>query len=336
MKTIALTLLAVVCAACSVLASQTSSVIYQKAVVYSTPVHVVYVDLNDPDVKVTVAIAKRGRGSSEPASSIVSRTRPTAAITGTFFDTRTLIPTGDILICGTRIHSGCVGSALRITQDNKASIAPFKFRRSQKDGDFETILQAGPTLVSDGVIALNPRAEGFRDPRLFTATRKTAVGVTPSNKLILLAVNKPISMRGLAKIIHRLGATQAILLDGGSSTAMYARGRFVSRPLRKLTNLLLVYERAESYRMAAGQLAPTMLSSIHTPAPASLPADGPWYRRLALATSEPHSTILPVLDASAAGTAPLPEPMNSPLPSDYQFQGNYHIKNYLQQDDNIK
>ena len=37
-----------------------------------------------------------------------------------------------------------------------------------------------------------------------------------------------------------LGANNALNLDGGSSTAMYARGRFVSKPGRMLTNVLVV------------------------------------------------------------------------------------------------
>ena len=37
-----------------------------------------------------------------------------------------------------------------------------------------------------------------------------------------------------------LGANNALNLDGGSSTALYARGRFLSNPARMLTNVLLV------------------------------------------------------------------------------------------------
>lgn len=327
MKKLTMTLLAIACAACSArISSATSSVVYQKVVVSSTPVHVVYADLNDANVKVTVAMSKRGRGSSESASSIVARTRPTAAITGTFFDTRTLIPTGDIQICGTRIHSGCVGSALAITKDNQAKIVPCKYRNEIKNLPYETVLQAGPTLVLNGRISLNPRAEGFRDPRLFAATRKTAVGITPANKLVLISVNTPISLHKLAKIVVKLGCTQAILLDGGTSTAMYAGGKFVSKPGRRLTNLLLVYHTTESYRLAADQLAPTLL--VRTAQPTAEPTVQPLVGPIApetTPTAGPLNIELPILGAgpsitpATAESAPAPE-VNTIPTNDYRVE----------------
>lgn len=324
MKTTLLTFLAIACAACSVRATATSSVIYSKEYVYSTPVHVVYVDLNDRNVRVTVGIAKRGRGSSEAASSMVSRTHPTAAITGTFFDTRTLVPTGNILICGTRIHTGCVGSALCITQDNRASIVSCGYLNRQSDSSFETVLQAGPTLVADGILSVNPRGEGFHDRRLSHATRKTAVGITPSNKLVLVSIDKPVSVHRLARIVQRLGCSQAVLLDGGSSTAMYAKGRFLSRPGRRLTNLLLIYEKAEAYRSASGQLAPTILSADRRTAPETLPVQGPWYRRMAALAQDIDGTALPEPYDVPAGTFP---------PADIPH---YRLRNYLPNDDNLR
>lgn len=239
MKTRVVILLAVVCAACSARALA-SSVTYCKQVVYAVPVHVIIVDLNDRSVKVTVALSKNGRGSSERAASVVSRCRPVAAVTGTFFDTKSLLPTGDIVIKGVRAHSGHVGSALCITSENRARIIPPKERARLSNEDFETVLAGGLTLVYGGRVSINPGSEGFSDRRLFKSTRRTAVGVTAANKLVLIAVNRPTGLQRLAKIMQRLGATQAMLLDGGSSTTMYVNGRFVSVPGRRLTNLLLV------------------------------------------------------------------------------------------------
>ncbi len=257
-KLMLLTASVIVCAAFAVRA-ESSSVAYRKQVVLSTPVHVVYANLNDRNVKVTVAISKHGRGSSETVSSMVSRTRPSAAVTGTFFDTRSLLPTGDIVIEGTKIHSGCVGPSLCITADNNATIVPSKFKN--KSASYDTVLAGGPTLVYDGQVALNPRSEGFRDPALFRNTTRTAVGITPLNKILFVSVTRPISMHKLAKIMVTLGCSQAMMLDGGSSTALYAKGRFVSNPGRKLTNLLLAYESSEDYARSTCHLAPTILTA---------------------------------------------------------------------------
>jgi len=301
-------LLAVACAACSA-GTSASSVAYRKQFLLSVPVHVVYVNLNDRSVKVTVAMSKRGRGSSELASSIVSRTRPTAAVTGTFFDTRSLLPTGDIVIAGVLVHSGCVGPALCVTRDNRARIIPHKFR-SRRGRDYDTILAGGPTLVHDGHIALNPRREGFTDSRIFRPNRRTAAGVTLANKVLLVSVNKPISLHRLARIMLKLGAAEAIMLDGGSSTAMYANGRFILHPARRLTNVLLAYESPEAYRRAAPQLAPTVLTAKRLADLASLGRYGagpgpedPWYLRIARSSSSTDSPTLWMLGADAAITA---------------------------------
>jgi hypothetical protein len=263
-------LLAVECAACSARASE-SSVTYAKQATYGVPVHVVTIDMNAPEVRVTVAMPKNGRGSSERAASVVSRCQPAAAITGTFFDTTSLLPTGDIVVGGVRVHSGCVGSALCITPDNRAKILTSKDRAQCRGEDFETVLAGGLTLVYGGRVSINPRAEGFSDGALFRPNRRTAVGVTAANKLLLVAVIRPVSLHQLAKIVLRLGATQAMLLDGGSSTAMYAGGRFISSPARRLTNLLVVYESHESYSRRCAQLLPALVLAKQRKAAINLP-----------------------------------------------------------------
>jgi hypothetical protein len=260
MRSAVIILLATICAACAVRTSA-SSVSYSKQVVLSVPVNVVYVNLNDRSVKVTVAISKSGRGSSESAASIIGRTKPVAAITGTFFDTVSLLPTGDIVIGGIDAHEGCVGPALCITSDNRAQIIPDKFRARRANGNYETVIAGGPTLVDAGKPSLNPRAEGFSDPALFRLAQRTAIGITGANKLLLVSVNRSVSMHKMARIMVKLEAAQAILLDGGSSTALYANGHLISRPGRRLTNLLLVYESPDDYEGAAGQLAPTLITA---------------------------------------------------------------------------
>ena len=144
-----------------------SSVAYSKVKVGRTVAHVVTIDLNDPEVKVSVALARGGAGRQEAFKSIVRRTRPTAAMTGTFFDTRTLMPTGDIAVSGTVVHSGVIGSALCIDSDNKASIIGLKDGRSRAWKGWETVLCAGPRLIEDGTmcgLCCGERASGLHCP----------------------------------------------------------------------------------------------------------------------------------------------------------------------------
>src|SRR5690349_11347183 len=86
-----------------------SGVTYSRAQIGSYAAHVVSVDLTDPNVRVTTAIARGGRGSSEQFSSMLHRTQPTAAITGAFFDPRTLTMIGDVILASKWIQKGFVG-----------------------------------------------------------------------------------------------------------------------------------------------------------------------------------------------------------------------------------
>lgn len=223
------------------------NVTYSKVSWSGISAHVVSVNMNSPDMKVTVSLAKHGRGSSESFGSMIHRVKPVAAITGTFFCTRSLMPTGDIVVEGNRIHTGSLGTGVCITPDNKVRFVPYSAGHKSGWEGYDTVLCAGPTLVVGGAMRLSPRDQGFRDPALFGAKRRTAVGVTAGNKLLLVAVDKPVQLRTLAKIMIHLGAVDAVDLDGGSSTALHYNGRTVSRPGRSLTNLLVVYNSLTDY-----------------------------------------------------------------------------------------
>ena len=224
---------------------------YSKRWVQGTPVHVVTVNLNSHNVRVSPAIARHGIGTSEGFGSMLSRLQPTTAITGTYFCVRKLIPVGDIVVDSRRVNFGCVGTAVCFTSGNTV-----EFRTSDWKG-YQSVVCAGPRLVTNGVAKVNPRAEGFRDGGLFRKAHRTALGVTKHNKLLLVSVNHPIYLSRLAKIMRELGAVNAINLDGGSSTALHYRGRTFSHPGRRLTNLIVVYESPRLFARVKSELAPT-------------------------------------------------------------------------------
>ncbi|MEN6302115.1 MAG: phosphodiester glycosidase family protein, partial [Armatimonadia bacterium] len=72
--------------------------------------------------------------------------------------------------------------------------------------------------------------------------RRSALGLTWDDKLVLVTVHTKISLNKLSHIMLRLGCTEAAALDGGSSTALYCNGEFISKPSRRLSNVLLVYD----------------------------------------------------------------------------------------------
>ena len=54
----------------------------------------------------------------------------------------------------------------------------------------------------------------------------------------------------------KLGAVDALTLDGGSSTGFYGGGSYRANPTRKLTNLLVVYSKSADYNNAKTALVP--------------------------------------------------------------------------------
>lgn len=97
----------------------------------------------------------------------------------------------------------------------------------------------GPRLIVDGHIELDPRAEGFHDPQLFRVVERSVIGVTRDGRTLILATATG-SLHQMARIMRRLGAYEAMNLDGGASSGLWVRGRYMTKPQRMLTNALLV------------------------------------------------------------------------------------------------
>ncbi len=146
------------------------------------------------------------------------------------------------MIGGYLAHFGGMGTALCIAKGNKAKFVTAAQDRHADWSLYETVIACGPRLVTGSRVEVNPTAEGFRDPHVLGVGRRTAVGLTYRNRLLLLSTRKGCTLTQLANIMRDLGCTDAINFDGGSSAAMYYRGRMISTPGRELTNVLLVYE----------------------------------------------------------------------------------------------
>lgn len=204
------------------------------------------VDLNDPQVVVSPALAWGRAGRVESFASFLRRLRPAAAINGTYFSRRNLRPVGDVVIQGRFAHFGGLGTALAFAADGVDVIRLPKSRRVDWS-DHRAALAAGPLLVWEGFAKPAPGGEGFGDPRVFArAAPQAAVGITRDNHLLLVATVRGASLGGLARAMAALGAVYAINLDGGSSVALSCQGKLLRSPGRVLTNILAVYLRPEA------------------------------------------------------------------------------------------
>ncbi|RXZ81541.1 phosphodiester glycosidase family protein [Paenibacillaceae bacterium] len=103
----------------------------------------------------------------------------------------------------------------------------------------QTAVGAGPRLVKDSKVALNAAVEGFKDPKILTASgTRSGIAIMPDGSVMLATVSSA-TMSQWAGIMQKLGAKQAMNLDGGASSAMYGGGKTVTEAGRKLSNTLV-------------------------------------------------------------------------------------------------
>lgn len=107
-------------------------------------------------------------------------------------------------------------------------------------GDFagvETGLGAGPRLVKSGTAVFDPKTEGFTSTKILESSgARSAIGVKKDGTIVL--VTTVATVKDLSGIMKELGCVDAMNLDGGASSGLYVNGRYITKPGRKLSNIL--------------------------------------------------------------------------------------------------
>ncbi|RKD33745.1 phosphodiester glycosidase family protein [Thermohalobacter berrensis] len=110
----------------------------------------------------------------------------------------------------------------------------------------QDLISAGPYLIKEGKIIVNPEGEGFKEEKITkNRAQRSAIGITQDNKLLMVTVSN-VNMEELAQIMLQLRAIEAMNLDGGASSALYANGRVITKPGRRLSTILAVYKHNDS------------------------------------------------------------------------------------------
>jgi hypothetical protein len=210
-------------------------------------VNVITVNSEASTVRVMPGFARnadpqRGYFPAEDFYQIIARYQPRAAINGTYFHVHNGQPTGTIVRYSQYLYQGRAGTAVCFDDVGKVE---FRFREEGQPISFVGTRHAictGPTLVRDAEFYLYPKEEGFTDPAVLGTARRSAIGLTGTGKLLLVTIHTPVTLNKLAHIMLRLGCYSAANLDGGSSSALYSNGLFVTKPSRKLSHVILVYD----------------------------------------------------------------------------------------------
>lgn len=96
------------------------------------------------------------------------------------------------------------------------------------------ILGAGPLLINQGKIVLNAEQEGFSHNFITGTAPRSVLGITPNGQTRLITIQNRIGGPGptlaeTAQIAQKLGCTEALNLDGGSSSSLYLSGQLINR-----------------------------------------------------------------------------------------------------------
>lgn len=105
-------------------------------------------------------------------------------------------------------------------------------------GRLRTAIGAGPTLVRAGRVVADWRGEGFRDVAIAGKSRRVVVGLVSPVRVKVLVIHEPVDLPTAGRIALSLGCREAMNLDGGTSTGLWAFGRSLVSPGRALTNVL--------------------------------------------------------------------------------------------------
>lgn len=115
-----------------------------------------------------------------------------------------------------------------------------EWERSDRPDWWRNVRQAigcGPRLVSRGQPVDTAVSEGFRDRKILNAAgARSAVGITASGEVLMVCASGTIAQ--MAQVMARLGAVDAMNLDGGASSCLWVNGRYMRAPGRLISNAL--------------------------------------------------------------------------------------------------
>jgi len=235
-------MLFVVC--CAPVRVSATGVQYLKQVLEGVTLHTVYVDLHDPWVKVTAAVAEDAPNNRLSFPEFMQTYQPLAQCTGTFFDFHSGESIGDIVIDGQLIPSStCMGTALAITPNNEAFMFDADSSRGHDWRGYDNVVQGGVRLLHEGAITVDPSGQGFHDRYMCRCTHRIAVGIMTDGRVIMLGTYDYVLLPRLAHLMRKLGCREAMALDGGGSTAFAYDGKRLLSTGRKLANVLMVVHR---------------------------------------------------------------------------------------------
>lgn len=242
------------------------------------------IDLTDPKVFLTIGLpgnapqanSSRVSYGSEAFEAMVGRHRSAVAANGTFFsmDQQQRVM-GNLVSNGRFLKYSPwenYGTTLGLKTGNRPEMVTARVEGKPKWQQHWFSLTAGPRLLKRGKIQINPRQEGFTDPNVMGVAVRGAIGFSKNGQQLILATFlESISLEQEARLMQKLGAYEAMNLDGGTSLALAQGNRILLPTDRPLTNVLLVYDIKHPAPKAVQQSWNNFQQRQRVPLPAKIP-----------------------------------------------------------------
>lgn len=224
-----------------------NDVAHQVQKINGKTVNIVIVNANSKDLRFGVVKGNDNRKGWEPFANIINRQKPIAAINGNYFNAYSkteeeMVPWGYIIQEGEMINSGAGESkgAFAVMKDGRLLIN----NSGEIDLDkVQTMVEAGPLLLLDGKVVYQTENNGFSEDKINkNPAQRSAIGIKPDGRVLMVTCSN-IKMMDMANVMLSLGCSSATNLDGGASSALYAKGKYLTKPGRNLNTVLCVYDR---------------------------------------------------------------------------------------------
>lgn len=214
------------------------------------------IDFADPETFITIGLANKAtqansttvNNGDELFEKMVARYPAAVVASGTFFSKDAQKRVMGNMIAGGKFLKYSrwenFGTTLGIRAGNQLEMVTTRHDGKPEWNQHWFSLTCGPRLLKQGKVWLAPKGEGFADPSVLNVGGRSAIGFpADGKKLILVTFLAGLSLQKEAEIMKALGCVEAMNLDGGTSKALAHRGKILVPAGRKLTNVLVVYDR---------------------------------------------------------------------------------------------
>ncbi|NLC48569.1 MAG: phosphodiester glycosidase family protein [Tenericutes bacterium] len=188
----------------------------------------------DPS-KIQLVFSKKYGGAGEYLSTMAKNNKALVAINGSGVSnssgnrvTGTAIKGGKVYAVGRYINKG--GGLIGFTKDNILMLTKKTAKQAIADG-MDRAVEFGPFLIVNG------KESSFKGNGGWGIANRTAIGQRQDGIVLLIVIDGRsktsvgISMVDLKDIFVRYNAYNAANLDGGGSSAMYANGSLINKPV---------------------------------------------------------------------------------------------------------